>query len=62
MKIYPADRLYGEMAFIAYYTHWSRDEIMNLEHLERARWCNEISAINKRLNGDEEKKNVFDIY
>lgn len=50
------------MAFIAYYNHWSHEEIMNLEHKERIRWCNEISKINKGLNGDLEKKNIFDIY
>lgn len=35
---------------------------MNLEHKERARFCKEISKINKRMNGDSEKKNIFDVF
>ncbi|MCR4745458.1 MAG: hypothetical protein K5894_09555 [Lachnospiraceae bacterium] len=41
------------MAFLAYYLHWSQDELMNMDHRERRRWCSEISAINKKLSGDE---------
>ena len=51
MKAYPRRELYEEMAFIAYHFHWSRDELMELEHAERRRWCREISAINRRLDG-----------
>lgn len=61
IKAYPEDKLYGEMAFIAYYLHWPRKEIMELTHAERARWCMEISDIHKKLNVDAEKKNIFDI-
>jgi hypothetical protein len=50
------------MAFIAYYMHWSHEEIMNLEHAERIKWCDQISKINKNLNNDSEKKNIFDVY
>ena len=49
------------MAFIAYYFHWSKDVVMNLEHSERIRWCREISAINEKTGNVEKKKNVFDI-
>jgi len=35
------------MAFLAYYYHWSREEILGLPHMERRRWCEEISAIHK---------------
>ena len=34
--------------------HWSRDEIMNFSHMERIRWCNEISKINKKVNNDKD--------
>lgn len=61
-KSYPLDKIYEEMAFIAYYNHWSYKEIMELDHKERIRWCKEISKINKNLNGDSQKKNIFDIY
>jgi hypothetical protein len=59
MKVYPADQLYEEMAFIAYHFHWTNAELMTLEHGERRRWCREISAINRQLNG--EAANPFDI-
>lgn len=49
------------MAFIAYYNHWPCEELMNMEHAERLRWCREISKINKNINGDNEKKNIFDV-
>jgi hypothetical protein len=48
--LYPLDQLYEEMAFIAFHFHWSRDELMGLEHGERRRWCEEISSINRRFN------------
>ncbi|BDF04129.1 DUF6760 family protein [[Clostridium] hylemonae] len=35
------------MSFIAYYYHWSQEEVMALEHRERRRWCDEISVINR---------------
>ena len=47
---YPLDRIYEEVAFVAYHFHWSHGAIMNMEHRERRRWCEEISRINKRLN------------
>jgi hypothetical protein len=51
MRSYPVEQLYEEMAFIAYHFHWPRNELMSLEHGERRRWCEEISHINRRLNG-----------
>ena len=53
IETYPTDRLYEEVAFIAYHFNWSREEIMALPHEERARWCEEISAINERINGGQ---------
>jgi hypothetical protein len=50
MKAYPLDRLYEEMAFIAFHFHWPSAELMALEHGERRRWCREISTINRRLD------------
>ena len=48
--VYPLDRLYEEVAYIAYHLHWPYTEIMQLEHAERQRWVDEIAAINTRLN------------
>lgn len=42
--------LYEEMAFIAYHFHWPYEELMNLEHSERRRWCSQISEIHRRLD------------
>lgn len=57
---YPLDRLYEEVAFIAYYFHWDYRTIMEMEHRERQRWCEEASSINKKLGGDE-KKDFFEV-
>ncbi|MBS6955724.1 MAG: hypothetical protein KH230_21130 [Enterocloster asparagiformis] len=59
MTTYPADRIYEEAAFIAYYMHWSHDDIMEMSHRERLRWCREISRINSKLN--QEPENAFRI-
>ncbi|MEU6021955.1 MULTISPECIES: DUF6760 family protein [unclassified Micromonospora] len=47
---YAADRLYEEVAYVAYHFHWSRDEILDLRHDERRRYVKEIAAINNRVN------------
>ncbi|MEW6572481.1 MAG: DUF6760 family protein [Bacillota bacterium] len=60
MAGYPLDRLYEEVAFIAYYFHWPYEQIVNLEHRERRRWCEEISRINKKISGDQ-KRNIFEV-
>ncbi len=59
MRSYPLEQLYEEMAFIAYHFHWSVDDLMSLEHAERRRWCEEISSINRRLNGSS--PNPFEV-
>lgn len=51
VRAYPVASLYEEMAFIAFHFHWSYAEIMQLDHQERRRWCKEISAINRTLDG-----------
>ena len=45
---YAAERLYEEVAYVAYYFHWSRDEILDLEHAERQRFVAQIAALNTR--------------
>ncbi|MFM7602419.1 MAG: DUF6760 family protein [Pseudanabaena sp.] len=42
---YPSERLYEEVAFIAFYFHWSREDILSLTHAERLRWVNEIMRL-----------------
>ncbi len=61
MRAYPLDQLYEEMAFIAFHFHWPATELMALEHSQRRRWCEEISQINRRLNGSASAPNPFDL-
>jgi hypothetical protein len=46
---YATDRLYSEVAYVAYYLHWSYDTILDLEHAERRRYVAEIGALNNRI-------------
>ncbi|MGB8956734.1 MAG: DUF6760 family protein [Tumebacillaceae bacterium] len=63
MAGYPVDKIYEEVAFIAYYLHWPHDQIMAMEHRDRRRWCEEISQINRNLNGGEKpSNNPFDVF
>ncbi|EFM11329.1 hypothetical protein PaecuDRAFT_1775 [Paenibacillus curdlanolyticus YK9] len=59
LSSYPVDRLYEEVAFIAYYLHWTHDDIMAMDHRERQRWCEEVSRIHRKVS--KEPKNIFDI-
>jgi hypothetical protein len=44
-----ADRLYEEVAYVAYYLHWSLDSILDLEHPLRRRFVEEVGRINEQL-------------
>jgi hypothetical protein len=46
---YATDRLYEEVAYVAYHFHWSLEEILDLEHPLRQRFVEEIGRINRRL-------------
>ncbi len=55
---YPSAELFEEVAYVAYHFHWSYGDLMELDHLERHRWVQEIVKINERLNkapGDEDE-------
>ena len=47
------------MAFLGYYMHWPMEELMNLDHRERRRWCEEVSAINRKLSDNSSKSIEF---
>ncbi|HWE57032.1 MAG TPA: DUF6760 family protein [Acidimicrobiales bacterium] len=47
---YATDRLYEEVAYVAYHFHWSLDEILDMEHPLRQRFVAEIAKINQRLS------------
>ena len=48
---YAANRLYEEVAYVAYHFHWSLDQILDLEHPIRRRFLEEIGRINRSLAG-----------
>ena len=45
---YAVDALWEEIAYVAYYLHWSLDSILDLEHSMRHRMIGEISHIHQR--------------
>lgn len=47
---YPLERIFQEVAYIAYHFHWSLDDLLEMEHRERQIWIKEISNINKEIN------------
>ncbi len=47
---YAPDRIYEEVAYVAYHFHWPLDDILDLEHPQRLRFVGEIADINTRLN------------
>lgn len=50
MTTYAPDRLYAEVAYIAYHFHWPLDDLLDLEHPERQRFAAEIAGINTRAS------------
>jgi hypothetical protein len=50
--IFEPDRLFEEVAYVAYHFHWPLDQIADLEHPLRQRFVEEISRINGRSSGD----------
>lgn len=46
------DRLFEEVAYVAYHFHWPLDVVVDLEHPLRERFVDEIGRINKRLSSE----------
>ena len=44
---YAPDRLYREVAYVAYHFHWPLHDILDLEHPLRQRFHREIDLINR---------------
>ena len=59
MNLQSPRELYHQLAFISYYFHWELETVMALPHLERKKFCEEISRINRQANAEE--KNLFDV-
>ncbi len=51
---YAADRLWEEVAYVAYYLHWPLDQILDLEHPVRERVIAEIGKIHTQQGADAE--------
>jgi len=49
---YATDRLFEEVAYVAYHFHWSFEELLDLEHPVRRRFVEEIDRMNRR-SGEE---------
>jgi hypothetical protein len=47
---YAVDRLYEEIAYVAYHLHWSLPDILDMEHPLRERFVAEIASINRRVS------------
>ena len=45
---YAPDELYEQVAYVAYHFHWALDSLLDLEHLERRRYVEQINRINAR--------------
>lgn len=59
MNLRPQKELYRQLSFISYYFHWDLERTLALPHLEREKFCREISQINRESNSQE--KNLFDL-
>lgn len=49
---YAVDRLYEEIAYVAYHFHWSLEEILDLEHHDRRRWTDGIASLVTRAGAE----------
>jgi len=45
---YPSDALWQEIAFLAYHLHWSIDDLLDLEHMDRVRMVRAVVNLNER--------------
>jgi hypothetical protein len=37
------------VTYLAYYLHWPRDDLLDLEHAERQRFVAEVGSLNTRI-------------
>jgi hypothetical protein len=46
------------MAFVAYHFHWDQSTVLELEHRDRKRWCEEISRINVKMSDESRERPI----
>lgn len=45
---YPAEALWQEVIYLAYHLHWGIDDLLDLEHHDRARLVRGVASLNAR--------------
>jgi hypothetical protein len=48
MLSYPAEAVWQETAYLAYHLHWSLDDLLGLEHLDRMRMVRAVVNLEQR--------------
>ena len=48
MLRYPTEAIWQEIAYLAYHLHWSMDDLLDLEHLDRVRMVRAVASLNER--------------
>jgi len=48
MMQYPTEALWQELAYLAYHLHWDLDQLLDLEHADRARLVRAVASLNAR--------------
>ncbi len=48
MKRYPVESLWQEISYLAYHLHWSLDDLLDLEHMDRVRLVRAVVSLNQR--------------
>ena len=46
---YPTEALWQEIAYLAYHLHWDLDDLLELEHGDRARLVSAVASLNARV-------------
>ncbi|MFJ6054582.1 DUF6760 family protein [Streptomyces sp. NPDC092307] len=49
MKVYAAEDLRSEIAYLAYHFHWPHNELLALEHIQRIGYIRQVAGIHQRL-------------
>jgi len=48
MKRYPAEDVWREVAYLAYHTGWALDQLLELQHRDRARMVRMVNDVDLR--------------
>ena len=48
MLRYPTEAIWQEISYLAYHLHWSLEELLDLEHMDRVRMVRAVVRLNER--------------